>query len=286
MEGRSARSYRPLTRNARLMNDRDRNMPPDPPADDDYEIEIEPPDETIEAKRRQTILESQEARIDIEEIYREAERDRGGEILQNWIRNFKFRFGLRELLIATAMLALAVALVQLQLFWTAVIVLFGLSVASLYFYLTLQERKHQEEVARKRDEIYAKRREKLAARAPGHIEPIRDATPVEIAPEVSQAMNEISSAIEPPVEREPLRFQFSMRELGIAITVSAILLGLVRFVGGPTIAATLFGAIAIAGLVAFVTRFEPPKVVLFGWWVVLLMYVLLTLLGFVWRHGA
>jgi hypothetical protein len=267
-----------------MMDERNPNKPPVPPEDDDYEIEIEAPDETIEAKRRQTILESQEARIDIEEIYREAERDRGGEILQNWVRNFKFRFGLRELLIATAMLALAVALVQLQLFWTAVIVLFGMSVASLYFYLTLQERKHQEEVARKRDAIYARRREKFAARAPGHIKPPADATPVEITPEVSQSMNEIASVIEPPVEREPLRFQFSMRDLAIAITVSAILLGLVRFVGGPTVAATLFGAVAIAGLVAFVTRFEPPQVVLFGWWVVLLMYVLLTLLGFVWTH--
>jgi hypothetical protein len=267
------------------MDNRDRNNPPVPSEDDDYELEIEAPDETIEAKRRQTILESQEARIDIEEIYRDAERDRGGEILENWVRNFKFRFGLRELLIATAMLALAVALVQLQLFWTAAIVLFGLSVASLYFYLTLQERKHQEEVARKRDEIYAQRREKLKARAPGHIEPVRDTAPVEITPEVSQAMSEISSVIEPPpVEREPLRFQFSMRELAIAITVSAILLGLVRFVGGPTIAATLFGGVAIAGLVAFVTRIDPPRIVLFGWWVILLMYVLLTLLGFAWGH--
>jgi hypothetical protein len=34
--------------------------------------------------------------------------------------------------------------------------------------------------------------------------------------------------------------------------------------------------------VAFSTRFEPPQVVLFGWWATLLMYVLLTLLGFVW----
>jgi hypothetical protein len=236
------------------------------------------------AKRRQNILASQEARIDIDEIYQEAERDRGDEILQAWLRNLKFQFGLRELLIVTAILALAVALVQLHLFWTAVIVLFGLSVASLYFYLTLQERKHQAEAERKREAIYAKRREKFKAQAAGQPASARDATPVEIAPEVSESMKELASSIEPPVEREPLRFQFSMRELAIAITVSAISLGLVRFIGGPTVAATLFGAIAIAGLLAFVTRFEPPRVILFGWWVILLMYVLLTLLGFVWAH--
>jgi hypothetical protein len=262
----------------------DRSNPPTPPEDDDYELEIEPPDETIEAKRREVILASQEARIDIDEIYKEAERDRGDEILQAWLRNFKFRFGLRELLTITAILALAVALVQLQLFWTAVIVLFGLSVASLYFYLMLQERKHQAEADRKREAIYAKRREKLKAQAPGQPAPARDATPVEIAPDVSESMNEIATSLEPPVEREPLRFQFSMRELAIAITVSAISLGLVRFIGGPTVAATLFGAIAIAGLLAFVTRFEPPNFVLLSWWVILLMYVVLTLLGFVWAH--
>jgi len=266
------------------MDDRDRNNPPVPPEDDDYELEIEPPDEAIEAKRRQTILESQEARIDIEEIYRDAERDRGGEILQHWLRNFKFRFGLRELLIATAILAIALALVQLQLFWTAVIVLFGLTVASLYFYLSLEERKHQEEAARRRDAIYAKRREKFASRAPGHAEPKGEARPIEVAPEVSQAMSEIASAIEPPVEREPLRFQFSTREIAIAITACAILLGLVRFVGGPTVAAALFGTVSIAGLAVFATRFQPPQVVLFCWWVTLLMYVLLTLLGFAWTN--
>jgi hypothetical protein len=266
------------------MADRDPSNPPTPPDDDEYELEIEPPDETIEAKRRRDILASQEARIDIDEIYQEAERDRGDEILQAWLKDYKFRFGLRELLIATAIVALAVALVQLHLFWTAVIVLFGLSVASLYFYLALQERKHQEEAARKREAIYAQRREKFKAQAPGQPTPARDITPVEIAPEVSESMDEIATSIEQPIEREPLRFQFSMRELAIAITVSAISLGLVRLIGGPTVAATVFGAISIAGLLAFVTRLEPPRVVLFGWWVILLMYVLLTLLSFAWAR--
>jgi hypothetical protein len=266
------------------MDHRNPIQPPVPPEDDDYELEIEPIDESVEVRRRQDMRASQEAHIDIDEIYREADRNRGDEILQDWLRNFKFRLGLRELLIATAIVALSVALVQLQLFWTGVIVLFGLTVASLYFYFTFQEQKHQAEVDRKREAMYAKRREKLAMRARGYQEPVAESESETITPDVAETMNEIASSIEPPVEREPLRFQFSLQELAIAITVSAVLLALVSFVGGPTVAATLFGAIAIAGLLSFLTRFEPPRAVLFGWWIILLMYVMLTLLGFAWAH--
>ena len=108
-------------------------------------------------------------RIDIDEIYREAERNRGSEILENWVRNFRFRFQVKHLLIATAVLAIALTLVKLQLFWTALIVLIMVSVAGLYVYLQWEEKKQQAEAERKREELYARRRAQFAAKNSGHV---------------------------------------------------------------------------------------------------------------------
>jgi len=67
---------------------------PETPSDveDDEELELEPPDESVDEHQRQAVRQAMHSRIDIDEIYREADRDRGGEILENWVRNFRFQF--------------------------------------------------------------------------------------------------------------------------------------------------------------------------------------------------
>src|SRR5262245_25196021 len=81
------------------MNDPDRDKfyskPSAPPDDDDADYELEPVDPEIasaEERRAKEVAEYVKTSINIDDIYREAERNRGTEILEDWARNFKFRF--------------------------------------------------------------------------------------------------------------------------------------------------------------------------------------------------
>ena len=77
---------------------------------------------------------------------------------------------------------------------------------------------------------------------------------------------------------EPFRIRFSVRSLLIAMTVAAVSLGMISVLGsGPM--ATILGLIAVAGLIVHAFGFEPPQPVIFGWWFILLLYVLLTIAG-------
>src|SRR5262245_29983108 len=92
-----------------------------PPDDDEYELEE--PDPVVEENRRRAARDSVDPTIDIDDIYRESDRDRGTEIIENWVSNFRYRYRHEHVLIATAILAIAVALAKLQILWTALILL-------------------------------------------------------------------------------------------------------------------------------------------------------------------
>ena len=66
----------------------------------------------------------------------------------------------------------------------------------------------------------------------------------------------------------------------ITVTASAILLAVVTTLG-PQTAGLLLGFIALAGLASHATGFEPPRIVVLGWWCVLVFYVLLSFLTLV-----
>src|SRR5262245_59502976 len=93
---------------ATCMDDRDKSKmaPPDDP--DEGELELEPIDPAIiaaEQRRAQETVDATRVSIDIDEIYREAEHDRGQEILHKWVgdlRFHEFRFQTKHLLILTA----------------------------------------------------------------------------------------------------------------------------------------------------------------------------------------
>jgi hypothetical protein len=65
----------------------------------------------------------------------------------------------------------------------------------------------------------------------------------------------------------------------IAITVAAVCLGLIHFIGGPGPTATILGAISLIGLLVHALGFAPPQSIILGWWFILLLYVLLTIAG-------
>ena len=265
------------------MDERDRDKfysPPDLTVDDG-EYELEPLDPKIVAadqRHAKEVAEQVKASIDIDEVYRDADRNRSTEILENWLRNFKYRFHIKHLLFATAVLAIALAVSTLGYFIPTFMLLIVGSAAGLYLYLNWQDRKQQDEAYAKREELYAKRREQMLARGktPAVVEPPR---PIEPTPSVTATANPTAEMWDEPAPREPFRIQFSLRSLILAMTVAAVTFGLIRVLGGPGPTATILGLIAVGGLVVHAIGFEPPQSVILGWWFILLLYVLLTFAG-------
>jgi hypothetical protein len=250
--------------------------------DDGLEYELEPPDaDVLAAEQRraeETVAATQES-IDIDEIYREFEGRRDTEILKRWASNFRFRFQVRDMLIATAVVA-----ILLTLAWHGLLLSFAiwgvmLGVLGVTLYLQWQERQRQAEADRKRQQMYAERRAKMQQR------PAAD-RPTSLTPAPPPAA-------EPPIDefdrlrsRKPsktFQFHFSLQQLLYAFTAAAVLLGLIRVLGGADNAATLLGMIALIGLVVHAFGYEPPGIVAFGWWILILFYIAVSLFAAVWR---
>jgi hypothetical protein len=62
-----------------------------------------------------------------------------------------------------------------------------------------------------------------------------------------------------------------------AMTTAALIFGLVRVLGGAENAATVLGFIALLGLFVHGVGFRPPSVMVLGWWLILVLYVLLSI---------
>ena len=120
--------------------------------EDGDEYELEPVDAEVLAKQRQRAAERIDAastRIDVDELYREAERQR------DWdISDFHIRFSVNHMLLATACMAIFFALIP-TLGWCAAILIAGSAVAiALASFMSIQE-------SRRKREFYASVREKL-----------------------------------------------------------------------------------------------------------------------------
>lgn len=257
--------------------------------DDDDEYELEPPDPEVlaaEERRTQEAIEESRMAVDIDEIYRDLNRDRSREILEHWVRNFRFRFQVKHLLIGTAVLAILLTLYRLELLQTAIVLLLMALVVGLFLYLQWQEKKQQDEAEQRRRTLYQRRREylerKLRAVAEQEAERAVASSHAAIQPMAPDVTLEPrSQSIQPP-----LRFQFSLWELMAVMSVAAVVFGLVQVLGGPSNAASLLGLVALLGLVIQAIGFEPPAVVVLGWWIILVLYVLLSIAAVVWSSLA
>jgi hypothetical protein len=253
---------------------------------DEYELEpLDPEIASREQQRAERTIASSRAAVDIEEIYREAEHDRGQEILENWARGFQLRFQTKHLLIATAVLAVLLTLGKLDLLGPVLTIGIMLLVAGVYLYLQWHERKHQAELDARRQEMYARRREQLKAGPTATIPPALAPRPLEAAAPPMAVENERDEAADDQAGGPAFSFQFSMQQLMIAMTVAAIIFGLVHLLGGPSSAATLLGLIALGGLVIHAIGYEPPQIVVLGWWLMLVMYVVLSIVSYMWSAG-
>jgi|GEM_PF-1318802 len=232
--------------------------------DDELELELEPVDPEILAHERQRGQQKTDhAQTAIhEDLIRQAE-ELGDPLSMEDLR--KFRFTTRHLMILTALLALVTAFCQfwgtgLGLFVSAVI-----AVAAGWFFTNRREQRQREKVDRLRHELADQQQARLHGKT-------------ENAPagNHSAAGDDRAEPVASPAAPAGPRFSFSGKEMLLAGTAAAVLLGLVGLFGpGPL--AILLGMVALGGLVAQAIGWEAPPIVAFGWWILLVLYLLLAL---------
>jgi hypothetical protein len=166
--------------------------------------------------------------------------------------------------------------------------LFMISVGGAYLYVQWLEKKQQDEADRRRREMYARQRAYYDKRNRGPVGQEAAAMPagkpVETPP--STLADEATASRPDATARRKIRFRFSLRQLLTAMVSAAIIFGFVRFLGGPANTATMLGFIALAGLVIHAAGFEPPEIVILGWWLILVLYVLLSIVAAAWSGFA
>jgi hypothetical protein len=249
--------------------------------DGDDEYELEGPDPAVlaaEQRRKDEALAALQRSIDIDEVYREQEHSRSSEILQDWAKKFRggLRFQVKHMLIATAVVAIGLTLWRLEMLGTALVLLVMFSIIGVYLYLQWKEKQYQDEVAVRRRELYARRRE--AQNNPSAVEDRRPASQQTVA---SPLEDEVDQIWKEAMKGQEFRFQFSLAQMMLTMMGAAVALGVISILG-PQNAATVLGLVALIGLVAHAIGFEPPPLVALGWWLLLLFYVLLSFLTVIW----
>jgi hypothetical protein len=235
------------------------NLPPDqdPSQDhgDDDELELEPVDPEILAHQRRRANERSEkafGQAAVDDLLRDEETAELTLDTGDWRQ---FRFGTRHLLIATGVLALMMTIGRSQNACMILFVLGVITVGAGWIWVTVLERRRSAELARRREELLTgvARDQRAAARGP-------DAG---------------GTTAERPVTQPGWRFdfRFSIRELLISISVASVLLAVLRWVSKETLTLSL-GILALLGLVVSALGFEPPRAVVLGWWVLLVLYLL------------
>lgn len=247
-------------------------MPPQPPEDDD-ELELEPVDPEILAHRQeraQHAVDSAVKKIDVDELYEPHSNYSDLELDLSGLKSF--RFTTRTLLLITAILAISMTV---YLTWGGCMMIFAgmlTAIAAGFFWTSKQDRQNELERIRRREEFLANK-DKQAAGAPAAASASKPASPFD--PETPTP-----AAIEPePAEKRPffdVKFAFSMKELFITMTAVAVSLALLRWIT-PEYIAMLLGFVALSGLIANASGYEPPRLVVLGWWLLMVFYLAIGL---------
>lgn len=248
-------------------------MPDSPNLDDPHDdYELEDADSTIDEMRsqrtREDIERASEA-LEIDEAQRAMEERR---LLDAEDLDFKFRFQVKHLLVGTTVLSIVLALGQLLdanvIAMLLVLGMLGLIAANAY--LAWEERKRFQAAAERRAAAIRRIRERQAAQLKNG--PAATIYDEQLADEALQADEEFAEA----VDDQRFRLSFSMRDLLIAFTIAAVVIGLSTLFGVKALA-LLLGILAVAGLTAFGIGLKPPPVVVTVWWVTMALYILLSL---------
>jgi hypothetical protein len=246
-------------------------MPQPPEDDDDFELELEPVDPEIIAHaqaRGQHVVESAVKKIDVDELYEGHSNYSDLELDLSGLKSF--RFTTRTLLLITAILAIGMT-VKLVLGGCMVIFLGMLAAIAFGWYsVSKQDRQKELERARRREEFFANKGQPAAGAAAATVgSPSKPASPFDpqlAAPAAAEAE---------PAEKRPffdVKFAFSMQELFITMTAAAVAMGLSMLMPREYLAMIL-GLIALGGLVTNASGYEPPRLVVLGWWLLMVFYL-------------
>ena len=251
--------------------------------DDSVEYEVEPPDPEVlaaEERRAQEMIAASKLSVDIQSIYDEAEERHDREYFEDLVRNFRLRFRTKHLLLATTVLAVTIAVAVQTDSGTVLVLGMLLAVGGVTAFLSWRQHQHEQELDRRREQLFAERRRaaqvlrgknspKLSAEATSSVD--------ETAPDKADTPGgDMWSAT--PDEGKKFRLRFSASELAVLVVCAVVLTGLIAAWGLP-LTATAIGFITLGGLVLYAVGVEPPYEVIFGWWVLLLLYVLLSIVA-------
>jgi hypothetical protein len=76
-------------------------------------------------------------------------------------------------------------------------------------------------------------------------------------------------------EKSGFSFSFSLKQVMIVFAIAAVILGLASLFG-PQTASLMLGIVAVIGLVVLIMGFELPGIIVFGWWVLIALYVIMS----------
>jgi hypothetical protein len=249
--------------------------------DDDGELELEPPDPDViasEERRAAAAINVHKKAIDVNEVYRDLDANRDTEIVEEWLaraRSFRYQFQIKHLLILTAVVAVLLMLHEWIGIGKVFLLGFAAAVIGISIYLKLEENKRHEAAARRRRKMYAERRAAQAAATGVPIEADKFDDDFDDEPASPGMYDEANSTSAPAPS---FRFQFSMGQMLAVVTIASIVLGLGGAFGGLSGLATICGLVALAGIAIPLLGLEVPPMVVFGWWIMLVLYIALSLL--------
>jgi len=239
---------------------------------DNDELELEPIDPAIlqhqQERSKQKTRVSEDA-IDINAAYVHPD-DLGDPIDLEQLK--KFRFTTRHLLIVTALLAIVMTMRQRLDGCMGLFVSGCIALGAGWWFVLREESRRLERIAASREDSA----QRLAARRA-----VEDGEP---APTPASRID-AAEFEQPLADRQrdnnsspALRFAFSMKELMITFTVAAVILGISSILGSDNVA-LLLGLVALAGLLMQAFGVKMPPLVVLGWWLLLVLYILFSLWG-------
>lgn len=231
-----------------------------PPDDDDYELELEAVDpEVLELQKRRGERQFQETEIRSRRLELFEGVEQTDPITLDQLKNF--RFTTRHLMIATAVLAIVMALYR-RMQGGAVFLVWVALLAGGWWYVLRKERLAQQARLRRHQQTD----EELA----------RIQTTDEGERIASRVGQEDRAAGGDAIPRPGLSFSFSVKQILGAMAIAAVVLTLATLMG-PQNASLLLGAIAGLGLAVHFLGFDLPGIVVFGWWMLLVLYLVVSL---------
>jgi hypothetical protein len=138
-----------------------------------------------------------------------------------------------------------------------------ISVGGLLTYLSWKEKEHEAAMAERRRQQYAKRQ----APAGGTPDAAADAAPSVVPTAVGSPRLSFT---------QQLFTICTPKELLIAAIAAVVLLTLLGSLLGVAVMATCLGILALLGVVTQAVGVDMPRLVALGWWVLLVLYVLIS----------